>query len=93
MYRNKALQSAHDKGRAAAMAGKPETNPYGDARTLGGQVTFARAFYRAWAAGYRSGLDAMLADATKDPAADCDGPGGDSSRVAGDEGEALDGLT
>ncbi len=52
---NKALDSARAKGAAARRAGEPKTaNPYGDARTHSGSVTFARAFWRAWADGWHS---------------------------------------
>lgn len=54
---NRALDSAKAKGAKAAKDGDAITsNPYGDARTHRGAVTFARAFWRAWVAGYREYL-------------------------------------
>jgi hypothetical protein len=51
---NKALASAERKGAEARRSGEPRSaNPYGDARTLDGSVTFARAFWRAWDRGWR----------------------------------------
>lgn len=52
---NKSLDSARAKGSAAQAAGQPVTsNPYGDARTDRGSVTFARAFHRAWRDGWET---------------------------------------
>ncbi len=51
---NKAIEGARRKGREARKQGKNQTdNPYGDARTWYGGVTFARAFRRAWDAGWK----------------------------------------
>lgn len=50
---NKAIEGARARGRTAAERGKPRSaNPYGDGRTHNGSVTFARAFWRAWDAGW-----------------------------------------
>ena len=54
MAENKALATAKRKGEQARRDGKAETeNPYPDTRTWRGHVTFARAFRRAWAEGWR----------------------------------------
>lgn len=51
--RNAAMRSAYRAGIVARAAGRPITgNPYGDTRTYNGMVTFARAFWRAWRAGW-----------------------------------------
>ncbi len=48
-----ALNVAYNKGVQAAQDGVAKTRcPYGDYRTTSGKVTFSRAFYRAWIAGY-----------------------------------------
>ena len=55
VYRSRAFQSAYDKGAAVARDGKPrKVNPYEDHRTYRGAVTFSRAFFRAWDAGWLS---------------------------------------
>ncbi len=69
MSRNKAIEGARVKGAKARLAGAAETsNPYGDARTHSGSVTFARAFLRAWADGWRT------ADADVKAGCDCQAP-------------------
>lgn len=47
------FKPARIKGAEARAAGHAlETNPYGDARTMRGAVTFARAWWRAWREGW-----------------------------------------
>jgi hypothetical protein len=54
-----AFDGARNKGALARIEGKPiSANPYGDARTWHGGVTFARAFWRAWRVGWQTAEDA-----------------------------------
>jgi len=56
--KNKAFQSAWEKGRKAGLAGEPSSsNPYWDHRTLRGGVTFSRAFQRYWNEGWKAGKE------------------------------------
>lgn len=48
-------RGAFEKGRAAALAGEPESAcPYSDLRTAANRVSFSRAFIKAWHEGYDS---------------------------------------
>lgn len=56
MKYSRAFQGAYDKGRKAALAGKPRSdNPYRDLRAPSGAITFARGFRNVWAAGWKAG--------------------------------------
>jgi hypothetical protein len=60
---NAAIEAARAKGRQARLAGLPlSANPYEDHRTLGGSVTFARAFLRAWNDGWRTADSELKTD-------------------------------
>jgi hypothetical protein len=51
--RNRAFQGAFKKGYLAFHDGKRlEENPYPDWRTYRGSVTYSRAFWRCWRAGF-----------------------------------------
>lgn len=51
----RAMKGAERKGARAAHEGKTlADNPYGDERTHRGSVTYARGFWRAWRAGFKS---------------------------------------
>jgi hypothetical protein len=64
---NKALDSARRKGAVARKEDERITqNPYGDARTHNGSVTFARAFFRAWEDGWRT-ADKILIENDRAP--------------------------
>lgn len=53
--RRSPFDCARDNGIRARVRGEPESAcPYKDIRTDGGQVTFSRAYRRAWLKGYRS---------------------------------------
>lgn len=53
-FQNKSLDTAELKGARARHANLPTTRcPYPDHRTSGGQVTWSRAFRRAWLRGWR----------------------------------------
>ena len=48
------LDTAKRKGLEAYLSGKTEDDcPYADVRTAKGQVTWSRAYMRAWLAGFR----------------------------------------
>ena len=54
---NPSLNAAYNKGAYAAAQGmSSEHCPYADKRTNRGNVTFSRAFIRAWMAGYKDAL-------------------------------------
>jgi hypothetical protein len=55
---SKALDAATRRGYADGYAGK-HRNPYPDYRTVGGQVTFSRAFRRAWQEGHDKAIEEM----------------------------------
>lgn len=57
---NRSQLGAWRKGVKAALFG-PEHNPYGDARTYRGGVTFARAFSKRWDEGYARGQELKIA--------------------------------
>jgi ribosome modulation factor len=51
---NRAMVGAYRKGQAAAEAGESlESCPYADHRKTGGQLTWSRAFIKAWEDGWR----------------------------------------
>lgn len=54
-WANRAMQGAFARGARAAEAGvAADANPYRDRRGDSGQVTFSRAFRRAWREGWDS---------------------------------------
>lgn len=58
--KNRAFRSAYIKGAKCAIRnGSLEENPYGDARTYYGGVTFARAFWKCWNRGFERMTTAM----------------------------------
>jgi hypothetical protein len=62
------LDAARRKGAIAASEGKSiEANPYSDARTYRGSVTFSRAFWRAWREGWKDNHDRPAAHSVLHP--------------------------
>lgn len=61
---NRGLAGAWEKGRLAALDGKPDRSPYPDRRTYRGGVTFSRAFRKAWSEGWHHGMGLDYRDTT-----------------------------
>ena len=62
-YGNRALDGAFNKGKKARTEGKPiAACPYPDRRTYHGNITFSRAFIRAWINGWKDASEGEADD-------------------------------